>query len=253
MTTEHQNLIPLALASQPLTIGEMVAADYRKAEVFRKYGIDYCCGGKKPLEETCRKKGLDPQILQKELDALDQVEENPMQDFSQWPLDLLASHIVEQHHGYVATALPVLYELTEKVARVHGQRDPELLEIARIFNAMAQELQMHMHKEERILFPHIQRMEFAMREGHPLPVPMFGSVANPIGMMEAEHESAGGDMEAIRRLSNDYTPPSEACTSYRVLFAKLHEFEQDLHRHVHLENNILFPKAIALEKDRFAA
>ncbi|MCE7924606.1 MAG: iron-sulfur cluster repair di-iron protein [Haliscomenobacteraceae bacterium CHB4] len=253
MSFQEENIINLHIAENPLTVGEMVVADYRKAEVFRKYGIDYCCGGKKPLEETCRKKGIDPQVVQKELDALDMLPAEEQQHFDEWALDMLADYIVERHHRYVVESLPMLYELTAKVARVHGDRHPELVEIARLFDDVAVELQMHMHKEERMLFPYISTLAANLREGKPAPVPVFGSVENPIRMMEAEHESAGGNMEEIRRLSSDYTPPADACTSYRVLFAKLDEFEQDLHQHVHLENNILFPKAIQMEKGSFAA
>ncbi len=253
MVMPEANMINLQIAEKPVTIGEMVVADYRKAEVFRKFGLDYCCGGKKTLEEACRKKELDPQSVQKELDELDILPADPHEDFDNWTLDALADHIVAKHHRYVTDALPMLYELTGKVARVHGERHPELIEIARLFDAVARELQMHMHKEEHILFPYIARMAAARRERALIPPPVFGSVANPIRMMEAEHESAGSNMEEIRRLSDDFTPPAGACTSYRVLFAKLHEFEQDLHQHVHLENNILFPKAVQLEKDGFAA
>ena len=231
----------------------MVVADYRKAEVFRKYGMDYCCGGKKPLEEVCLKKGLDLQKVQKELDALDLMPVQVQQDFEHWPLDVLTTYIVANHHRYVADALPMLYELTAKVARVHGERHPELIKIAQHFNAIAEELEMHMYKEEHILFPYIQQMTLAQRDGAPMPTPVFGSVENPIKMMEAEHESAGGAMEEIRQLSSDFAPPLDACTSYQVLFAKLNEFEQDLHQHVHLENNLLFPKAIAMEKELSAA
>lgn len=253
MTTHHNHIIPLAIAEKPLTIGEMVVADYRKAEVFRKYGIDYCCGGKKPLGETCRKKGIDLQAIQQELDDLERRPADDRQDFDHWDLDTLANYIVDKHHNYVSAALPILHELTAKVARVHGERHPELVTIARIFNEIATELQVHMQKEERVLFPYIDTMALARRTGASAPPPFFGSVENPIHLMEAEHESAGSGMEEIRRLSNDYTPPSDACTSYRVLFAKLEEFERDLHQHVHLENNLLFPKAIRLQKDNFAA
>lgn len=247
MTYSEQTKFPLEIAEKPLTVGEMVVADYRKAEVFRKFGIDYCCGGKKPLADVCRQKQLDLQTVQNALDAIDQEPVEPHQDFNDLPLDKLADHIENRHHQYVESSLPVLDELTAKVARVHGERHPELIEIARHYLAVAQELRMHMHKEERILFPYIRQMEQSHRTNSSRPVPVFGSVANPIHMMEAEHESAGEAMEAIRQLSNQYTPPQDACTSYRVLFAKLQEFEQDLHQHVHLENNILFPKAILLE------
>ena len=253
MANFQDKLLSLPIAESPVTIGEMVVADYRKAEVFRKYGIDYCCGGKKPLEEACRKKGIDPQAVQQELDESDKKPSDVHQDFNTWELDALAEYIVEKHHRYVTESLPMLFELTAKVARVHGDRHPELVEIARHFNTVARDLQMHMHKEEHVLFPYIVKMAVARRDGAALLPPFFGSVENPIRMMEAEHEEAGGGMDAIRRLSDDFTPPVDACTSYRVLFAKLNEFEQDLHQHVHLENNILFPKSIAMEKDDFVA
>jgi regulator of cell morphogenesis and NO signaling len=247
MNEQESSLIALDIAKRPITVGEMVVADYRKADVFRKFGIDYCCGGKKPLDEICRQKKLNLAEIQTELDALDQTQAPVDHDYQQWPPDTLANYIEEHHHQYVAASIPVLDELTAKVARVHGERHPELLDIARHYREVAQELAMHMLKEERILFPFIRKMQEAKRNGTPAPIPVFGSIANPIHLMEAEHESAGGSMEAIRTLSSNYTPPQDACTSYRVLFAKLQEFEQDLHQHVHLENNILFPKAIAIE------
>ena len=246
-------MIALALAQKPVTIGEMVVADYRKAEVFRKYGLDYCCGGKKSLEEACRKKGIEAQKVQLELDAIDHLPAAPHQDFESWPMDALTEHILHKHHQYVSDAIPMLYELSAKVARVHGERHPELIEIAGKFNAVAEELQLHMQKEEQILFPHMIKMALAQRQGALIPRPLFGSVENPVRMMESEHESAGAYLEDIRQLSHDFTPPVDACTSYRVLYAKLLEFEQDLHQHVHLENNILFPKAMQLEKQEWTA
>lgn len=229
------------------TIGELVAADYRKAEVFRKFGIDYCCGGKRSVEEACSKKGIDPRAVKKELADAEARGGSIHQDFNRWELDFLADYIVATHHRYVSESLPMLYELTTKVARVHGDSHPEVIGIAEHFEAVAQELQMHMHKEEHILFPYIKQLAAARRDGKQLARPPFGTIANPIRMMEAEHESAGGGMEEIRRLSDSFTPPEDACMSYRVLYAKLNEFEQDLHQHVHLENNILFPKAVELE------
>ena len=248
MTISQESTYPLPIAEKPLTIAEMVVADYRKAEVFRQYGIDYCCGGKKPLEEVCLKKNIDPAAVWQALQNLDKQAENLEETWTDMPLQGLTAHIVGTHHQYVLQALPMLNELTTKVARVHGERHPELIEIARHFFNISQELQMHMQKEENILFPFIEKMAAAWQEERPLPPAMFGSVSNPIHMMESEHESAGNEMEIIRQLSDHFTPPAEACTSYRVLFAKLEEFERDLHRHVHLENNILFPHALQLEQ-----
>ncbi|MEZ5042145.1 MAG: iron-sulfur cluster repair di-iron protein [Saprospiraceae bacterium] len=233
----------------PATVGELVAADYRKAEVFRKYGIDYCCGGKRSVEDACRKKGIDADTVKKELADIGEKGDTIHQDYNRWEPDFLANYIVATHHRYVTESLPMLYELSTKVARVHGDSHPETVDIARHFDAVAQELQMHMPKEERILFPYIQQLAAARRAGTTIARPPFGTIANPIRMMEAEHESAGGSMEEIRQLSDSFTPPEDACMSYRVLYAKLNEFEQDLHQHIHLENNILFPKAVEMEAE----
>ncbi len=237
----------LQAGKKPPTVGELVAVDYRKAEVFRKFGIDYCCGGKRSVEDACRKKGVDVHLVEEELAAVEAKEGARRQDYNNWELDFLADYIVNTHHRYVNESLPMLYELTRKVARVHGGSHPEVVEIAGHFDAVAQELQMHMYKEEHILFPYVKQLVAARLDGDQISRPPFGTIANPIRMMEAEHESAGGSMEEIRRLSDSYTPPADACMSYRVLFAKLDEFEQDLHQHIHLENNILFPKAVDME------
>lgn len=234
-------------SEKPATVGEMVAADYRRAEVFRKFGIDYCCGGKRTVEEACRKKGIDPDTVKKELADAGTRGGSIHQDYNRWQPDFLADYIVATHHRYVTESLPMLYELSAKVARVHGDSHPETVDIARHFEAVAQELQMHMHKEEHILFPYIKQLAAARRDGKPVARPPFGTIANPIRMMRGQHESAGGSMEEIRQLSDSFTPPEDACMSYRVLYAKLNEFEQDLHQHIHLENNILFPKAVDME------
>ena len=240
-------MVNLQITPKIPTIGEMVAGDYRKAEIFRKYGIDYCCGGKKSLEEVCQKKSLNTAVIREELDEIDLRPEKQEQDFETWPPEILADYILEHHHRYVNEAIPVLLELAMKVGRVHGEKHPELIHIALNFNSIAKELQHHMHKEEQVLFPYITKMATAKITGKRLSPPFFVSVENPIRMMENEHESAGNIMATIRVLSNDYSTPEGACTSYKVLFAKLVEFEADLHEHIHLENNILFPKALALE------
>ena len=236
---------------KPVTIGELVAADFRKAEVFKKYGIDFCCGGKKTLNQACEKKGIDVLKVQDELNAIDASLEADTNNYNDWDLDFLADYIVNKHHKYVTDSHPILFELSAKVARVHGDRHPELIEIANYFNEVAEELNFHMQKEEMILFPYIKELFKAKREGRIPEKPAFGTIKNPIDMMEAEHLSAGGNMEEIKKLSNDFTPPVDACNSYRVLFGKLNEYDKDLHHHIHLENNILFVKAIALEKEFF--
>jgi len=230
------------------TIGELVARDYRKAEVFKKFGVDFCCGGKKTVARACAEKGLDPAVVEKELNALGESPVSRSQQFDAWDLGFLADYIENNHHSYVREAIPALSEYTTKIARVHGERHPELLEIARHFAAVASELNAHMPKEERILFPYIRQLSQAAKAGSHLPRPAFGSIQNPINMMEMEHEAAGSSMEAIRQLSQDYTVPADGCTTYRLAFAKLQEFEADLFQHIHLENNLLFPKAVKLEQ-----
>lgn len=235
----------------PTTIGEMVAKDFRKAEVFRKYGLDFCCGGKKTLNQACEKKGIDVLKVEAELRAIDERNDRAQEDYDSWDLDFLADYIVNKHHKYITDSHPMMLEFSEKVARVHGHRHPELVEIDAYFNAVVDELNMHMHKEEMILFPYIKELAKSKRSGEQLERPAFGTIQNPINMMEAEHVSAGENMEKIKELSDNFTPPADACNSYRVLFSKLKEYEQDLHQHIHLENNILFIKAVKLEEELF--
>lgn len=230
------------------TIGELVANDWRKAEVFEKYRIDFCCGGKRTVEEACMKKGIDLSLVEADLQRVQQREIEGTENFKDQELDSLIDFIIKKHHKYVAEAVPFLDEISLKVARVHGDSHPELIEISNYTQQVTEELSMHMRKEEMILFPYIKRLVEAERAGQTVAPPPFVTISNPINMMEAEHISAGGAMEAIEELSNNYSPPPDACTSYRVLFAKLREFQQDLHQHIHLENNILFPRALILEK-----
>lgn len=231
------------------SIGELVAKDFRKAQVFKKYGIDFCCGGKKSLSKACEEKGLNPEVVKRELNAIP--ESNTVQDtdFQSWDLSFLADYIVNIHHAYVREAIPALYEYTTKIARVHGANHPELIQVAKHFTNVANELESHMPKEERVLFPFIKQLNEARKKGEKLDKPAFGSIQQPINMMEMEHEAAGGELEAIREITNNFTLPEDACGTYRVAFSKLQEFETDLQRHIHLENNILFPKALALEKE----
>lgn len=231
------------------TIGELVTKDFRKAEVFKKFGLDFCCGGKKTLTKACKEKGLDVVQIEKELKAIDQIPAAPSQDYNDWNLGFLADYILNTHHKYVTQAIPVIYEYTQKVARVHGERHPEAIEIASEFLKVADELNRHMMKEENVLFPYIKKLAEAQKSGTTVETPPFGTIQGPIRMMEIEHEEVGDVMENIQRLTNNFTPPADACTTYRLSFAKLKEFEEDLHQHIHLENNILFPRSIELEKE----
>ncbi len=230
------------------TIGEYVAEDFRTAAVFKKNKIDFCCRGNRSLEEVCEKEGIDYELISKELEASLQSNANNSIDFNTWPLDLLADYVEKTHHRYVEEKSVILQQFLSKLVKVHGENHPELFEIHQIFNSVAQGLAAHMKKEELILFPFIRKMVKAQMSNEKLPEAHFGSVENPIDMMEHEHTEEGDKLRRLAELANEYQPPADACNTYRVTFAMLDEFEQDLHKHIHLENNILFPKSIELEK-----
>lgn len=232
------------------TIRDVVANDYRAAAIFQRYGIDFCCRGNRTIEQACGEAGVPVEALQRDLadaTALPAIGCAPR--FNSWDLQALITYIVSNHHAYVRAQLPVIQARAEKVARVHGGRHPEMLEVAARFDEVVDEMTGHMMKEEQILFPYIARLESAANAGAGAPPAPFGTVRNPIRMMEAEHESAGDAMADIKGLTNGYRAPDDACGTFAVLLQELEAFEEDLHRHVHLENNILFPKALALESD----
>lgn len=230
------------------TIKDIVTHNFRAASVFEKYSLDFCCKGGKTIAAACNEKNIDPSVVIAELQTLNDAVDTSSQRFNRWDVEFLASYIVENHHAYVRQSIPVLLAHTQKVAMVHGDRHPEMKKAADLFGVVAQDMIHHMHKEEQMLFPAIAAVARAQREGttfHPMP---FGSVKNPIAMMEREHDSAGSLMFEIRELTSNYTVPEDGCTTYRVTLQELKEFELDLHQHVHLENNILFPKSIGLEE-----
>lgn len=229
------------------TVGQIVTDDYRTAQVFQKYGLDFCCGGNRTIEEACEKKGVEVRQVVQELDALAN-EGTKNDNYDQWSLDFLVDYIVNNHHEFTRNKLPEIGKYAKKVAKVHGERHEELQEIYYEFTMLHTEIFNHLDKEERILFPYIKQLVEAKKVGDQLEEPEFGGAANPIAMMEDEHDEAGTSMAKIRRLSNNFTPPEDACTTYRILFENLEAFEKDLYKHVHLENNILFPKALELEK-----
>jgi regulator of cell morphogenesis and NO signaling len=230
---------------EDITIGEIVARDFRAAAVFQKFGIDFCCGGKRSVIDACRTADIEAGLV---LDSLKELgrEAGPSDDVARWPLDLLFAHIVDTHHAYIRSAAPTITAYLEKLVKVHGARHPELARVAHVFGQMNRELIPHMMKEEHVLFPYIGEL-IHVGAGPRLPSP-FGTVLNPIRMMEREHEEVGNEMRIIRELTNDFTAPEDGCTTYRVCFAELRRFEEDLHRHIHLENNILFPKTVSLEQ-----
>lgn len=234
-------------ALEQITVGEFVAGDFRTAAVFSKYGIDFCCKGNRTLEEVCEKKGLDVHSIQDELNAVLESKSDNNIDFKSWPIDLLIDYIEKTHHRYVEEKSTALLFYLDKLCKVHGQRHPELFEIGLHFKICATELAQHMKKEELILFPFVKKMFNALRDRESIEQPHFGTVNNPIAMMQDEHENEGERFRVIAKLTDNYNPPVDACETYRVTFAMLKEFEQDLHKHIHLENNIVFPKAQAME------
>lgn len=233
------------------TVGQLVTEDYRRADVFKSFGIDFCCGGKKTVNDVCNEKGIDSNRVWQALEDLQQRPTGSVPNYQQWPQDFMCDYIANTHHKYVSQTIPVLLQYLKKLESVHGTAHPELVEIARHFDQIAAEMTAHMGKEEQVLFPYIKKLVTTEQNGQAPELPPFGTIKNPIQMMEAEHESAGGGMEAIRELSGGFVSPEDACNTYRVTYAKLEEFEADLHNHIHLENNILFPAAVKLEDDLF--
>lgn len=222
-------------------VGKIVAENFRTAQVFTKYGIDFCCKGGIKLETACKNHGVDENEILSDLDDVLKVPEQV--HFRDFKLSELIDHIIKNHHDYVEKTIPVLKAYLQKLEVVHGQRHPELSPIKELFFEAADALTVHMKKEELILFPYIKAMEEANSSHFALSKPHFGHIENPISMMEEEHDTEGERFRKISDLSQEYTTPSDGCQTYRVAFSMLKEFENDLHTHIHLENNILFPKA----------
>ncbi|HWR16553.1 MAG TPA: iron-sulfur cluster repair di-iron protein [Terriglobales bacterium] len=228
------------------TVREFALEVPQATRVFEKLGIDYCCGGGKTLSDACDQAKIP---VDEVLRRLSERGAQPAGDanWTQATLSDLIDHIVTRHHGYVKQELPRLEQLLNKVATKHGERHPELNEIKPIFARLSDELTSHMMKEENILFPYIKQLEGSATDSGRVRAPMFGTVRNPIHMMEIEHDSAGDCLAEMRELSSGYQAPEEGCFSYKTLYQALADFELDLHQHIHLENNILFPRAIAIE------
>jgi len=233
------------------TVAEMAAQSLAAVGVFERLGIDYCCGGHRPLAEACREKGLDPEEVQRELGAAVASGKAVDRDWAAAPLRELAQHIVTKHHKYLKRELPMLSERLAKVYRIYNERyGPTLAGLPEVFEGLRSELESHMMKEERILFPAIASAEQAVATDGALPPLPFDTFASPISMMEAEHDGAGQALAQIRETTGGFAPPEYACTTYRALMGGLQELERDLHLHIHLENNILFPRTIELERSR---
>ena len=237
---------------QSITLKEIVKQNFHAAAVFEKYSLDFCCRGGKTITEACSDKGVDADSVVRDIMQISGAGQQTDNRFAEWDPSFLISYIVNNHHAYVRKMVPVLRIHTQKIASVHGQNHPEVVKIAAHFQTVADDLLRHMQKEEAILFPYITALLEAKKNGTAIAASPFGSVGNPIKMMEAEHQNAGDEMYAIRELSSLYTTPEDGCTTYRVTYQELQDFERDLHQHVHLENNILFPLAIALEQELIA-
>ncbi|MDR9417881.1 iron-sulfur cluster repair di-iron protein [Gracilimonas sp.] len=220
-------------------VGDIVAEDYRTAQVLRSYGLDFCCGGGRTLEKACTSKKINMKEVLVDLEALNKAK-NTGDNYNEWALDFLTDYIVNNHHSYVRKMLPEVSFYAEKVARVHGERDPELYEILQRVRMLREEMIGHLKKEEEELFPQIKEMVQLNKKG--------SVKAAVVDALEEEYDKAGALMAEIEELPNGFNPPSNACASYRVLFQNLEGFQEDLHKHVHLENNILFPKALQFEE-----
>jgi regulator of cell morphogenesis and NO signaling len=217
--------------------------------VFEKLGIDYCCGGAKPLREACSTAGVavDDVVHSLEQAAVAPTERNEDHDWRDEPLTALVAYILDTHHVFDREELGRIEPLLAKVVSVYLQSHPELVEIQRVFIALKQDLLNHMLKEEQVLFPYIIELQEAADRRAPKPFPFFGTVSNPVRMMLTEHDMAGDMLRSIRELSSNFTVPADACVSYRTLYEALEGLERDLHKHIHLENNLLFPRAVEME------
>lgn len=240
---EHESLLKT-------TVGRLVAETPMRARLFDEFGIDFCCGGKQTLEQACKNRGLDPDEVLKRLRESDETVVGSGVKWDQATVSALVDHIETTHHAYLKSELPRLEALAEKVAKVHGQRAPQMVELLAVFRRFRVEIDAHTMKEEMVLFPYMRQLDDPdIAHG----TPPFGTVANPISCMESEHEEAAEALHAMSTLTEGYTYPADACGSWKALVGGLAQLDSDLRTHVHKESNILFPKAILLEKSVLVA
>jgi regulator of cell morphogenesis and NO signaling len=228
------------------TVGAIVRDRPSLSRLFEQAKVDYCCGGKKTLEEACRQVGIDPQVFLAQLEASVTSDEEPEVNVATLSLTELADRIEQTHHAYLHSELPRLEKMTAKVAAVHGDKEPRLHQIKDVFLALSQELATHLMKEEQILFPMIRQLE----SSETLPLFHCGILTNPVRRMEFEHDVAGVALAQLRQLTDDFTPPDWACNTYRAMLDALATFEQDVYQHIHQENNVLFPRAMEMEEEK---
>jgi regulator of cell morphogenesis and NO signaling len=236
--------------SSTMKVRDVVLELPQATRVFEKLKIDYCCGGDTPLGEACATAGVEVSNLERMLEEVGWAPGNGSLDFAKTTLGELIGHILDKHHVYTKEEMDRLEPLIEKVISAHGENHPELRGVGGLFQQLGADLRPHMLKEEQILFPYILEMEKASLQNRPAPFPPFGTVKNPVRMMMMEHETVGDLLRELRALSSNYTVPPDGCISYQTLYQALEAFEKDLHQHIHLENNILFPRAIELEGGR---
>ena len=231
-------------ASTQTTVGQLVVERPSRSRVFEELGIDYCCGGRKSLADACRSRGLDPDTVLQALLGNEPAEPADTADVSSLSLSDLCDLVETRHHAYLKRELPRLQFMVERVASVHGDHSPWMREVATVFSPLHEELAAHMQKEERVLFPLIRAIEAGQTGAAQH---CGGTIAHPIRAMEYEHDSAGDALHRIRDLTGSYTPPANACNTFRAVLDGLRELELDMHRHIHKENNVLFPRALELE------
>jgi len=230
-------------------IGDIVADNYKTATVFKDFNIDFCCNGGRTIDEACSQKNISAEKLLTQLNKIIAVKNYSTIDFKNWPMDLIVDYIEKTHHRYVEQKIEEIMPYLNKLVIVHGANHPELKSIQEEFVNSANELLQHMKKEENILFPYIRQLSSNVSGKSDYKNPGFGTVENPINMMKHEHNIEGERFRKISSLSQNYSPPSDACNTYRVTYSLLQEFEDDLHKHIHLENNILFPMALEAETE----
>ncbi len=224
------------------SLASIVTLNHQAVPVFEKYNLDFCCKGKRTLTEACNEKGLPVETLLKELEMVQENEKQIQMPFTEMDAGQLIGYILIHHHFYVKQSMPLIFSHLEKVASKHGSRYPYMQKVFELFGMIQEEMILHMQKEEMILFPRIKEIEHLFNNNQQTNI-SDGYITGPVNVMETEHEHAGKILDEIRQLSNNYTAPEDACTTFKISLAELKEFEEDLHKHVHLENNLLFPKA----------
>ncbi|MGB1268497.1 MAG: iron-sulfur cluster repair di-iron protein [Flavobacteriaceae bacterium] len=228
-------------------VSNIVAENYKTAAIFKSYGVDFCCNGNRSIEKVCSTNKINNDELINQLVNCCKTEPDT-NDYQSWDITFLTDYIYNTHHKYIEIKTPEIKQYLNKICQVHGAQHPELFEIKALFTESADDLAMHMKKEELILFPYFKKLAEAKNNGISVSSPQFDTVKSPIAMLHQEHDNEGHRFRKIASLSNNYTPPQDACNTYKVTFSLLQEFEEDLQKHIHLENNILFKKGVELEQ-----